>query len=86
MDGIFGNTMAGSISGIGAEQEECEPASSQEILEYIVNFFSYGNVYQKHAEKYDLFAETLAINLYNGFSTDDSLEALETWRFDFFRP
>ncbi|WP_213993687.1 pentapeptide repeat-containing protein [Sodalis sp. dw_96] len=83
MDSICGNTMAGHISGIGIEQTECESARSRAILEYIVNFFSYGNACQKHAEKYGFFAETLAIELYKGLTNDDSGGAIETWIVDF---
>lgn len=83
MDRIYSNTMAGNISAIGAEHVECASASSRQMSEYIVKFFSYGDVCQRNAEKYDKFAEIWANELYKAYLNYDSGASVESMSVDF---
>ncbi|XBS71348.1 hypothetical protein ABK905_10655 [Acerihabitans sp. KWT182] len=58
------STMAERISGIGTGLARDEAASPKGILEYILNFFSFGYLSKQRAEAYDAFAEALATALH----------------------
>lgn len=57
------STIAHAIMGVGTEQAKLEAISPRNLLEYIINLFTFGTLRQARHKQYDAIVKTLAEKL-----------------------